>query len=125
MTFVGISKHSNHRRLKIGGSGKQKNFLSFFCDVLWIPNVAESFSDEILHHGSCNSLLSDFNKKSQYMCNCVPKIAKYGHFCSKNHNKRASKFCTFFRPFCTGCFLVDGRDQSRHLEILGGPVEIL
>ena len=35
------NKHSNHRRLKIGGSGKQKNFLSFFCDVLWIPNIAE------------------------------------------------------------------------------------
>ena len=49
------SKHSNHRRLKIGGSGKQKNFLSFFCDVLWIPNIAESFSGQILHHGSCNS----------------------------------------------------------------------
>ena len=29
------------------------------------------------------------------------KIAKYAHFCRKNHNmnKRASKFCTFFRPF--------------------------
>ena len=43
---AGISKHSNHLGFKNP---------SFFCDVLWIPNVAESFSDEILHHGSCNS----------------------------------------------------------------------
>ena len=47
-------------------------------------------------------ILSDFNKKkSQYMCNCVPKIAKYAHFCRRKHNKRVSKFCTIFRPFCT------------------------
>ena len=26
-------------------------------------------------------ILSDFNKKSQYTRNCVPKIAKYAHFC--------------------------------------------
>ena len=33
-------------------------------------------------------ILSDFNKKkSQYMCNCVPKIAKYAHFCRRKHNK--------------------------------------
>ena len=43
---AGISKHSNHLGFKNP---------SFFCDVLWIPNVAESFSDEILHHGFCNS----------------------------------------------------------------------
>ena len=43
---AGISKHSNHLGFKNP---------SFFCDVLWIPNVAESFSDEILHHESCNS----------------------------------------------------------------------
>ena len=48
------------------------------------------------------AILSDFNKKkSQYMCNCVPKIAKYAHFCRRKHNKRVSKFCTIFRPFCT------------------------
>ena len=35
------------------------------------------------------------------MCNCVPKIAKYAHFCRRKHNKRVSKFCTIFRPFCT------------------------
>ena len=47
-------------------------------------------------------ILSDFNKKkSQYMCNCVPKIAKYAHFCRRKHNKRVSKFCTIFRPFCS------------------------
>ena len=61
-----------------------EKLLTFVCDVLWIPNIAESFWWS--------------NSPSR---NCVSKIAKYAHFCRKNHNmnKRASKFCTFFRPF--------------------------
>ena len=39
---TGIFKHSNHLRLKIGDGGKL-NILTFICDVLWIPNIAESF----------------------------------------------------------------------------------
>ena len=39
---TGIFKHSNHLRLKIGDRGKL-NILTFICDVLWIPNIAESF----------------------------------------------------------------------------------
>ena len=39
---TGIFKHSNHLRLKIGDRGKL-NILTFVCDVLWIPNIAESF----------------------------------------------------------------------------------
>ena len=39
---TGIFKHSNHLRLKICDRGKL-NILTFICDVLWIPNIAESF----------------------------------------------------------------------------------
>ena len=84
---AGISKHSNHLGFKNP---------SFFCDVLWIPNIAESFWWS--------------NSPSR---NCVSKIAKYAHFCRKNHNmnKRASKFCTFLgllyisEKICTFHFL--------------------
>ena len=79
---TGIFKHSNHLRLKICDRGKL-NILTFICDVLWIPNIAESF----------------WWSNSPLIRNCVSKIAKYAHLCRKNHNKRASKFCTFFRPF--------------------------
>ena len=76
---AGISKHSNHRRLKIDGSGKQKDFhLSYvmYCGFQMLLNhlvIKFSIMDPVI--------LSDFNKKSQYTRNCVPKIAKYAHFC--------------------------------------------
>ena len=38
-------------------------------------------------------------QKSQNTRNCVEKIAKYAHFGRKNHNIRASKFCTLLRIF--------------------------
>ena len=106
---TGIFEHSNHLRLKIGGGGKQKKLLTFVCDVLWIPNIAESFWWS--------------NSPSR---NCVSKIAKYAHFCRKNHNmnKRASKFCTFFRPFVHFwenlyiSLFVSNRNRSPALSIL-------
>ena len=93
---AGISKHSNHRRLKIDGSGKQKDFhLSsvMYCGFQMLLNhlvIKFSIMDPVI--------LSDFNKTSQELrmlssvtINCqVTKIVinlncQYCNQCRKCH----------------------------------------
>ena len=71
-------------------------------------------------------ILSDFNKKITIVQLC-PKNCKNAHFCRRKHNKRTSKFCTIFWPFCTfvrkfvHSFFISNRNRSpaRFLKTIG------